>query len=203
VVSGSSKEASTHDKEYLQALGAFVEMFAKAEEAARLALWTIAGVDPATARAIWERLQVNAAIETIKRIHVARRVQLDPLMAGALDQLSDIAIVRNAILHFGTYPDSGGNLVASEWRYFDPPEKLRSHLISRPLLNTLSQDLGVIIARLLTQFSPPADPAHAKVHAVQKQIASRPFVYRAPNKVTATSAKPTKQKKKTRDIAAD
>lgn len=202
-MSVNSQEALAHDEEYLQALGAFVEMFAKAEEAARIALWTIAGLDPITARAIWERLQVNTAIETIKRLHVARRVQLDPLLAGALDQLSDIAIVRNAILHLGTYPDSRGNLVASEWRYFDPPEKLRSHLVSRALLNTLSQDLGVIIARLITQFSAPVDPAHAKVHADQKQFAFGPFGYSAPKKVVAASAKPTKQKKRKRDIAAD
>lgn len=167
-------------QQYHQALGVFVEMFAKAEEMTRIALWTIAGVDAPTSRALWERIQVNRAIAAIRKLHAERRESLSPALGEALDQLSDIAQVRNMILHQGTYLDTGGNLITSTWRYYDPPDNVKQFNVSAPFLNVLSQDLQLVIARLSTHFAAPKDPAHAAKYAEMKEIVPQAFAYQSP-----------------------
>lgn len=163
---------------YFEALGEFVDAFARAEEMARITMWSIARVDAIEARVIWPRLMVSTSIKTIRGLLAERGEILPPVFGEALMQLETLTSVRNTILHYGTYPDADDRLTTTDWRYGNPPKKLRQYIVSPALLRAMTHDVAIIISRLTTYFNAPSEPDQAEVWDKALVDAKSPFQYK-------------------------
>lgn len=165
--------------EYHQALGVFVEMYASTERMTHILLWSVAGVDMPTGQAIWPSVRVSVAVSTIRRLHEARGETIPPLLDEALSHLITITGLRDNILHYGTMPDEKGRLVSTEMQSYSP-DRLVSFRVTRPLLNSLIQDLQIVINRMATYHNTPTEPEYQAAFEQARLSAQTPFVYKHP-----------------------
>jgi hypothetical protein len=97
---------------YYRALGEFVELFADVEGVLFLYLYTLVGVDEATAKAVFSGVRVHEAISFIRRLAEVRTHGIPATIDAVLAQLLIINDARNMILHNSMSPTySKGRLV--------------------------------------------------------------------------------------------
>jgi hypothetical protein len=136
------------DKYYL-ALGKFVEMFAKVEDAVFVALVRKTGVFSPRAEALFSGTRVRDAVSFIKRLHEADSTPLPPRLAEVFGQLSAINTIRDRILHWGTWPTESGTGLQVTNRLRAHADRARHEFETSPEhLDDMRNDLEIIYAAL-------------------------------------------------------
>lgn len=137
-------------REYYEALGRFVDMFARAETAVTLTLRHYAKTSPEVSKIIFAGTRTNAGSKIIKQIANATGVsqELRKDLEDVFNQLGIITGVRNAVLHYGTEPESVamGNAIVSD--AIKAKGEPTTFPISPKALNEMTADLNKIIAHL-------------------------------------------------------
>jgi hypothetical protein len=137
-------------REYYEALGRFVDMFARAETAITLTLWHYAKTSPEIAKVVFAGTRTDQGATYIKQITQAIGLtqELQDDLEDVLQQLGIINGVRNAILHYGTEPESvaaGKAIVSDALRAKGQPSTFP---ISPTTLNEMIADLYKVIGHL-------------------------------------------------------
>jgi len=150
IPASKTPEGQTRLREYYEALGRFVDLFARAETAVTLTLWHYAKTAPAIAKIVFAGTRVEQGSKYIKQLALATgasKVLRDDL-EDVLQQLGIINGARNAILHYGTEPESvakGKAIVSDALRAKAQPTTFP---ISPTVLNEMISDLYKIIGHL-------------------------------------------------------
>lgn len=133
---------------YMTALGYFVHRFAEFEVGLQNVMWIASGVDDATARAIFSGVRATQAESSIKRLHLARSISLDPMLEKGTYQLSQLMTFRNGLVHHGTTFMLNETYVSTEDRNI--VGKGNRFPVSRDLLKKVAYDLETRSACLVT-----------------------------------------------------
>lgn len=134
------------DKYYL-ALGRFADAFADAEDHIYEALGLTAGVDAATARALFSGVRPRGAIETIGRLYEARSKTLDPQLNEAFQHLVSINTFRDRVMHWGVFPFAG-QLVSSNQHRAPSERHVRRSPVSVEILESATHDIETITTKI-------------------------------------------------------
>jgi hypothetical protein len=165
-------------KDYYIALGRFMTEFAKVESVVALALWTLAGVDIKTARAVFSGTRMDAAIGLINRLLSVSRFpdKKREMLDRALIHAQAIAKIRNDIVHYGA-PDG----IAPEFAKISnklvaltPETHLRETKITAEDLNRMSVDLAKIHTHI---FSAALDYSRVTTPYVESVVRA-PWLYK-------------------------
>jgi hypothetical protein len=115
IPASETKEGKEHLRAYYEALGRFVDMFARVETAITLTLWGYAGTDPTIARIIFAGTQTKIGAEYIKQIAKATNAAEEKRsdLEDVLQQFGIITGVRNDILHYGATSVAEGSAIVS------------------------------------------------------------------------------------------
>lgn len=137
-------------REYYEALGRFVDMFARAETAVTLTLWHYAKTSPEIAKIVFAGTKIEQGSTYIKQLaHATEATQeLRDDLEDVLQHLGVVNGVRNAILHYGAEPESvakGKAIVSDALRAKGQPSTFP---ISPTSLNDMISDLYKIIGHL-------------------------------------------------------
>jgi hypothetical protein len=139
------RQKLTKVTDYWQALGYFVDEFARTEAQMQLALWRVAGVPDDIAKAIFSGTKIDAAIGFIRRIIEVRPIPDDKhkILESALVQLKAINDVRNLIVHYGAkFNHASDTLVASNRRSAHSERSLKEQPVSVQMLRNMALDLN-------------------------------------------------------------
>ena len=150
VPASKTPEGQKRLKEYYEALGRFVDMFARAETALTLTLWHYAKTAPEIAKIVFAGTRIEQGSTYIKQLVEATGASEERRndLQDVLQQLGIINGVRNAILHYGTEPESiaeGSAIVSDAIRAKGQPSTFP---ISPTYLNEMIEDLYKIIGHL-------------------------------------------------------
>jgi hypothetical protein len=139
------------------ALGEFISKFAEVEATMQEVLWTLAGVTPATARALFSGTRSEAAGKLIRRIGEANKWMQTRMEAWKIitDQLSDLQMFRNHIVHYGANWTGPHAWIASNRNVAHTAESTISFPVSVSILNDATADLDKIIHHLLAFAGSP------------------------------------------------
>jgi hypothetical protein len=137
-------------REYYEALGRFVDMFARAETAVALTLRHYAKTPPAVAKIVFAGTRTDPSSKFIRQIAQATGVsqELRDDLEEVLQHLTIINTVRNYVLHNGAEPESvaqGRAIVSDALRAKGEPTTFP---ISPEVLRDMTSDLHKIIAHL-------------------------------------------------------
>lgn len=150
VPASKTPEGQQRLREYYEALGRFVDMFARAETALTLTLWHYAKTSPVIAKIVFAGTRTELSSNFIKQIAQATGVSIELRddLGDVLQQLGIINGVRNAVLHYGVEPESiaqGRAIVSDALRAKGEPTTFP---ISPTVLSDMTADLHKIIAHL-------------------------------------------------------
>ena len=143
---------------YMKSLGSFIDLFSIVENLVKRLMAHFAGVDEPTALALFSGVRTDQAIANIRRLHQARKAELDPALDAALQQMAVITNFRNDLLHhrvdFTKTPPVTTNraVVLSE-------NAVRETVIGPDTLMDAGHDLGRIILILGVFLSDTRDGA--------------------------------------------
>ena len=103
IPASQTPEGQKRLREYYEALGRFVDMFARAETAVALTLWHYAKTAPAIAKIVFAGTKTDLSSTYIRQIAQATGVsqKLRDDLEDVLQQLGIINRARNAVLHYG------------------------------------------------------------------------------------------------------
>jgi hypothetical protein len=131
VPASQTPEGQTRLCEYYEALGRFVDMFARAETALTLTLWHYAKTPPNIAKIVFAGTRADLGSTYIKQIATATGApkELCDDLKDVLQQFGIINGARNSLLHYGTEPESvakGQAIVSDALRAKANPQPSRS-----------------------------------------------------------------------------
>jgi hypothetical protein len=165
---------------YYRALGQFVSRFAEVEGVLFLYLYTFAGVDENTAKAVLSGVRVHDGVSFIKRIAYVRNTTLSAELEEVLSQLLIINDARNLILHHPMQRTLSPEDHDSITRFIDnfdralTEERGRKMQISQTLLMNMERDLSTIGVVLLTEYFYMTDPDFKRM---ELPILKGPWLY--------------------------
>lgn len=84
---------------YRHSIGSFIELYAMVEHSLRAVLQHVAGVDDATALALFSGVKPDKAMNSIRRLYQARNEEMPEALDHALQQFAVITNLRNDLLH--------------------------------------------------------------------------------------------------------
>lgn len=148
VPAAHTKEGKERLRAYYEALGRFVDMFARVETAITLTLWHYAKTTPEIAKIVFAGTKVEGGSTYIKQLAAATNAtqELQDDLTDVLQQVGIINGVRNRILHYGATSVAEGNAVVSDaLKAKGQPE---SFPISPISLGQMTRDLIKIVAHL-------------------------------------------------------
>jgi hypothetical protein len=138
-----------HILEYRQALGHFVETYAKVESAIQLTLWHWMQLPHAQARVIFSGTRTDTASGYLRRLmSLGVTDEVRASMESILDQLGHINTMRNSILHYGAVGVEDGEGVTSNALIALSPAHERAFPVSTTIIKDMTDDLASIIVRL-------------------------------------------------------
>jgi hypothetical protein len=137
-------------REYWEALGRFVDIFALVENNMQLTLWHLAKVKAPIAPAIFSGTRVDTASNLIRRISEAKEwsQRRQARLTTLLTQLGEITRARNDLLHYGSLRSESGYEVTN-LLYAHIPARIRTTKISRDILDAMADDLMTICVELM------------------------------------------------------
>jgi hypothetical protein len=150
VPASQTPEGQARLREYYEALGRFVDMFARAETALTLTLWHYAKTSPDIAKIVFAGTKIEQGSTYIKQVAAATGTpkELCDDLEDVLQQLGIINSARNSLLHYGAEPESvakGNAIVSDALRAKGEPTTFP---ISPTLLTQMTSDLHKIIGHL-------------------------------------------------------
>jgi hypothetical protein len=148
VPASETKEGKKRLTEYYEALGRFVDMFARVETAITLTLWHYAGTNPYVGKIIFAGSKIDGYSIYIKQLAEAKKATKEAQddLKDVLQQLGIINGVRNKVLHYGAESVAEGNAIVSDaLKAKGEPERFP---ISPVLLDQMTGDLTKIVAHL-------------------------------------------------------
>jgi hypothetical protein len=184
--------------DYLEALGSFVMGFSEVEAAIQNALWTLAGVKPPTAQAVFSGVRTEDAMNRINRIAAAQnwpKQQKTPFEA-VFSQLRKINKLRNDILHHGSTIRGIDHWEVSNEPFVHLKENIRTRRLSPAILRDAKADLDVILSRLILlvwRDRIPADSIEDFSEALKTAWRYKPDEQRPPSQKPRST--PPKQKR--------
>jgi hypothetical protein len=100
---------------YYEALGRFVDIFARVETAVTLTLWRYAKTSPEIAKIIFAGAKIELGSTYIKQLAEATGASQEARdgLTNVLQQLGIINGVRNAVLHYAEGCDAAGGALAN------------------------------------------------------------------------------------------
>ncbi len=149
VPAAHTKEGKERLRAYYEALGRFVDMFARVEIAMTLTLWHYSKTAPEIAKIVHAGTKIiDTGAGYIKQLTVATNIskELQDDLTDVVDQLNAINSVRNLILHYGaTSVAEGRAIVSNAYKAKGEP---KSFPISPTDLDNMTGDLKKIAAHL-------------------------------------------------------
>jgi hypothetical protein len=142
-------------RDYHEALGRFMDTYARAEHACRLVLQHYAKLSPEAARALLSGVRTDEGRSQIKRLaDIAFMPKADWAdIEPTLQQLGIINKARNLIMHHGATEVAEGQGNVSDVATALLPERVSSFPISPTILAQMTADLEKIIIHLRAQHS--------------------------------------------------
>ncbi len=144
-----TKEGKERLRAYYEALGRFVDMFARVETAMTLTLWHYAKTAPEIAKIVHAGTKViDTGATYIKQLAAVTNAtqEIKDDLENVLQQLGIINGVRNHILHYGATSVAEGRAIVSN--AFKAKGEPKSFPISPTDLNHMTDDLTKIAAHL-------------------------------------------------------
>ena len=144
-------------KQFYAALGEFIVLFASVEGTLYRILLMTSGADRMVARAIFTDARIDKAKDWIKRMRSAKGLKEDNTFEAATKQLSEIAKMRNDIMHYGIiWSNEYNSLIVSNNGIVHTPSRVRESAISIDILESMGLDLCFIIGALTSMlYEPP------------------------------------------------
>src|SRR5690606_18894907 len=150
IPTSQTPEGQKRLRDYYEALGRFVDMFARTEAAVTPTLWHYAKTVPEIAKIVFSGTRTDLPSTFNRQIAEATGVsqELRDDLDDVLRHLTDINKVRNHVLHYGAEPESvaqGRAIVSDALRAKGEPTTFP---ISPTILSDMTSDLHKIIAHL-------------------------------------------------------
>jgi hypothetical protein len=116
VPASETEEGKKRLQAYYEALGRFVDMFARVETAIALTLWMYAKTKPQIAKIIFAGARIDTSSTYIKQLAEATSApqELRDDLVDVLQQVGIINHVRNYVLHYGATSVAEGNAIVSD-----------------------------------------------------------------------------------------
>lgn len=141
-------EGKERERAYYEALGRFVDMFARVESTVTITLWSYAGTKPEIAKIAFAGTRVDVGCTYIKQLAETTGAPQDVLndLKDVLQQIGIINGVRNAILHYGATSVAEGRAIVSD--ALKAKGQPTEFPISPTALDDMTVDLHKIIVHL-------------------------------------------------------
>jgi hypothetical protein len=148
VPAAETEEGKKRLNDYYQALGRFVDMFARVETAVTLTLWHYAKTEPKLGKIIFTGSKIETYSTYIKQLSEATDTPKETRddLTYVLQQLGIINGVRNFVLHYGAESVADGNAIVSN--ALKAKGEPTSFPISPTRLDQMTADLRKIISHL-------------------------------------------------------
>jgi hypothetical protein len=148
VPASETKEGQERLRAYYEALGRFVDMFARVETAITLTLWHYAKTEPNIAKVIFAGAKVEVGSTYIKQLAEAINAPTEARddLTDVLQQLGIINSARNFILHYGATSVAEGNAIVSN--ALKAKGEPTAFPVSPTLLDQMTADLRKITSHL-------------------------------------------------------
>jgi len=152
------------ESDYYTQLGAFVSHYALAENALRLALFKIAGLDGAMGTALLSGAKTEQASSFIRRCYTAKNQALHPLLERALMQMLEITKLRNDILHHSVDLPKFPVLVSNRGKVLSE-KAIRETLLSSADLHAATLDCVQLMLVFFMTISPLTDEQEREINS--------------------------------------
>lgn len=180
IPASETEEGRERERAYYEALGRFVDMFAKVESTVAQTLWAYANVTPATAKIIFAGTRMDGACGYIKQIAEASNAAGDARndLADVLQQATIINGARNAILHYGATSIAEGEAIVSDaLKAKGEPTEIP---ISPTALNNMTADCRKIVVHLGYRHLKRPPPLGQFGRNVLNSVLRAPWQYKHP-----------------------
>jgi hypothetical protein len=180
VPASETKEGKERLRVYYEALGGFIDMFARVETAITLTLWAYAKTNQNIAKIIFAGAKIEISSKYIKQladVTDSPKETRDDLDA-VLQQLSIINGVRNDIVHFGATSITEGRAIVSN--ALKAKGKPTVFPISPTALDNMTADLLKIIFHLNYRHLGRSIPLSAFVLDALDKVLHSPWRYKHP-----------------------
>lgn len=134
-------------------LGTFIDLYAIVENALRDTLQHVAGVDNATALAIFSGVKSNRAMSFIRRLYQARGQQIPAELDRVLQQFAVITNLRNDILHHRVDFENEPPVTSNRATVLNE-NAVRETEIRPETLARAGEDLGLVLLVLMAIRTP-------------------------------------------------
>jgi hypothetical protein len=184
---GACPDAGAGAGSYHEALGLFIEEFAKTEGFMHLLLWHYAGVNPGVGKAVFSGTRTAQTVDLIRRIMSAndpgepRKSDLE----AVFKQLSSINEVRNGLVHYITLSGIPGDVrhLTNAMRALGKKHR-REIAVSATVLADMTDDLQKIQSHIWYDLS--FDRMRQFERAMLDELRRAPWRYAAPHRHPST-----------------
>lgn len=199
VPASETEEGKKRLQAYYEALGRFIDMFARVETAVTLTLWHYARTIPEIAKVIFAGAKIEISSKYIKQLSLATNaadaIKLD--LENVLQQLGIINGVRNAILHYGAESVAEGQaIVSNALRAKGEPNVFP---ISPTALEEMTADLRKIAAHLEYRHLARSKPTDVSGNQPIDEVLRSPWRYKYPEQPKKRATTEEDQRPKKRD----
>jgi hypothetical protein len=130
-------------RQYWEALGRFMDHFARIERHVAVNLWRLAGIQIRVAQALLSGVRIDQATSLFMRVLDATKAQqsIKDEYSHMFTQLGRINKAKNDIIHYGTEFAEGTEFKTTNKLIAHLDEKIRETPVSTEILNQMSHDL--------------------------------------------------------------
>jgi hypothetical protein len=174
------RDPANAERTYHEALGRFVQTFARAEAIVSYTLWHYAKTPHSIARAIFSGTRIKEATGFINRILEATDTPQETReeLRELFRQLTDINAARNDILHFGAVNVATASAIVTNEFKAHTNRHVRQFPTSAELLNDMIFDLRKIMVHLRLKHSGIPELKAAENLRVFAEVLAAPWRYR-------------------------
>jgi hypothetical protein len=181
--------------DYHLALGRFIAEYAMLETTLRSALWHLSRLKAPMAQVLLSGVRTDAAISNINRISEAKKWpdRKKKQWKFVSDQIQDINLLRNSIVHHGAALQADGTWLSSNKKVVHVPEKATNRIVRPEILDQARSDLFSI--RLCVAFFAWGNRFPPHMRLTVKQTLSGAWQYKpAPQGRKANTNRKDRQK---------
>jgi len=192
VPASQTEEGKERIRAYYEALGCFVDIFAKIETGITLTLWKYARTSPTIAKVVFAGTKIELGSSFIKQLAKeasTTQEQRDDL-DFVLQQLGIINGVRNNILHYGATSVAEGNAIVSN--ALKAKGEANVFPISPTLLDQMTEDLRKITWHIAYRHLGRPMPLGQLGRAFLQGVFLTPWQYKHPTEPKSQRAKARK-----------
>jgi hypothetical protein len=180
VPASETPEGKERLQAYYEALGRFIDMFARVETAVALTLWAYAKVKPEIAKIVFAGARIELGSAYIKQLAEATGADHEACedLGNVLQQLGIINGVRNAVLHYGAESVAEGRAgVSNAWKAKGEPTIFP---ISPTALDDMTADLRKIATHLNYKHLARPTPRGELGAETLESVLQAPWQYKHP-----------------------